>query len=83
MGNGIAHVFAQNGFEVSLVDISEERLKQGLATIERNLNRMVEKGAIEELQAKTAEFMERYQKGETLDELLPEAFAGSVVGAVR
>lgn len=54
MGNGIAHVFAQNGFEVSLVDISEERLKQGLATIERNLNRMVEKGALEELQAKTA-----------------------------
>ena len=54
MGNGIAHVFAQNGFEVSLVDISEERLKHGLATIERNLNRMVEKGALEELQAKTA-----------------------------
>ena len=54
MGNGIAHVFAQNGFEVSLVDISEESLKQGLATIERNLDRMVEKGAIEELQAKTA-----------------------------
>jgi 3-hydroxybutyryl-CoA dehydrogenase len=54
MGNGIAHVFAQNGFEVSLVDISEESLAQGLATIERNLNRMVEKGAIEAQTARTA-----------------------------
>ncbi len=46
MGNGIAHVFAQFGFKVSLIDISEEALKKALATIEKNLARQVEKGAI-------------------------------------
>lgn len=46
MGNGIAHLFAQHGYTVSLVDISEESLKKGLATIEKNLNRQVEKGNI-------------------------------------
>jgi len=48
MGNGIAHVFAQNGFKVSLVDISQESLDRGLATIDKNLGRQVSKGAIEE-----------------------------------
>ena len=46
MGNGIAHLFAQHGYTVSLVDISEESLKKGFATIEKNLNRQVEKGNI-------------------------------------
>jgi 3-hydroxybutyryl-CoA dehydrogenase len=46
MGNGIAHVFAQFGFNVSLIDISEDALKKALATIEKNLNRQVEKGSI-------------------------------------
>jgi 3-hydroxybutyryl-CoA dehydrogenase len=46
MGNGIAHVFAQFGYKVSLVDISEEALKKAMATIEKNMNRQVEKGAI-------------------------------------
>ena len=46
MGNGIAHVFAQFGFNVSLIDISEEVLAKGMATIEKNLNRQVEKGTI-------------------------------------
>lgn len=46
MGNGIAHVFAQFGFKVTLIDISEEALKKGVATIEKNLNRQVEKGSI-------------------------------------
>jgi 3-hydroxybutyryl-CoA dehydrogenase len=46
MGNGIAHVFAQFGFNVSLIDISEEALKKALATIDKNLNRQVEKGSI-------------------------------------
>lgn len=46
MGNGIAHVFAQHGFKVSLIDISEDALKKAIATIEKNLNRQVEKGAI-------------------------------------
>jgi 3-hydroxybutyryl-CoA dehydrogenase len=46
MGNGIAHVFAQYGYKVSLIDISEEALKKALATIDKNLSRQVEKGAI-------------------------------------
>ncbi|MBS1950264.1 MAG: 3-hydroxybutyryl-CoA dehydrogenase [Cytophagales bacterium] len=45
MGNGIAHVFAQYGYKVSLIDISEDALKKALATIEKNLSRQVEKGA--------------------------------------
>lgn len=48
MGNGIAHVFAQNGYKVSLVDISPEGLKKGLATIEKNLDRQVNKGSVSE-----------------------------------
>ena len=46
MGNGIAHVFAQFGYKVSLIDISEEALAKGLKNIEKNLNRQVEKGTI-------------------------------------
>lgn len=46
MGNGIAHVFAQNGFSVSLVDISEDALNQAMNTIESNLERMVNKEKI-------------------------------------
>ena len=46
MGNGIAHVFAQYGYSVSLIDISDEALKKSLATIEKNLGRQVEKGVI-------------------------------------
>ena len=46
MGNGIAHVFAQRGYQVHLVDVSSERLKEGVQTIERNLGRMMEKGHI-------------------------------------
>jgi 3-hydroxybutyryl-CoA dehydrogenase len=44
MGNGIAHVFAQNGFSVALIDTSAEALEKGLATIARNLDRIVAKG---------------------------------------
>ena len=46
MGNGIAHVFAQYGYKVSLIDIAEDALKKALATIDKNLSRQVEKGAI-------------------------------------
>jgi 3-hydroxybutyryl-CoA dehydrogenase len=46
MGNGIAHVFAQHGFKVSIIDISEEALKKAMATIDKNLSRQVEKGTI-------------------------------------
>lgn len=48
MGNGIAHVFAQHGHTVSLVDVSDEALKKGLSTIEKNLTRQVEKGTLTE-----------------------------------
>jgi 3-hydroxybutyryl-CoA dehydrogenase len=46
MGNGIAHVFAQNGYEVTLVDVSQEALDKGMATISKNLDRMVGKETI-------------------------------------
>lgn len=48
MGNGIAHVFAQNGFKVNLIDISSESLEKGIATITTNLDRMIAKEKISE-----------------------------------
>ncbi|MCM5662887.1 3-hydroxyacyl-CoA dehydrogenase family protein [Galbibacter mesophilus] len=48
MGNGIAHTFAQNGYKVQLIDISEDSLKRGMGTIEKNLDRMVAKEKITE-----------------------------------
>lgn len=48
MGNGIAHVFAQFGYNVNLIDISEDNLKRGLATITKNLDRQVAKGSLSE-----------------------------------
>ncbi len=48
MGNGIAHVFAQKGYQVNLIDISEESLNKGLATIAKNLDRMIAKEKISE-----------------------------------
>lgn len=54
MGNGIAHVFAQYGYSVSLIDISEDALKKATATIEKNMGRQVEKGIITEATKKKA-----------------------------
>jgi len=48
MGNGIAHVFAQCGYSVSLVDISETALQKALATISKNIDRQVAKGTVTE-----------------------------------
>lgn len=48
MGNGIAHVFAQSGFKVNLIDISQDALDRALKTIEKNLDRMVAKEKIDE-----------------------------------
>lgn len=48
MGNGIAHVFAQFGYKVSLIDISQASLDKGMATITKNLDRQVAKEAITE-----------------------------------
>jgi len=47
MGNGIAHVFAQNGFKVNLVDIAQASLDKGLSTITKNLDRMIAKEVID------------------------------------
>ena len=48
MGNGIAHVFAQSGFNVNLVDVSQDSLERGLKTIAGNLERMIAKAKITE-----------------------------------
>lgn len=53
MGNGIAHTFAQKGFKVQLIDISQESLDKGLATISKNLDRMVAKEKITETDKKS------------------------------
>ena len=47
MGNGIAHVFAQAGHPVTMIDVSSEALTRGRATIEKNLERQVRKGTID------------------------------------
>src|SRR5262245_57863110 len=48
MGNGIAHVFAQSGYAVTLVDVARDFLDRAIRTIEQNLRRQVEKGKIPE-----------------------------------
>ena len=52
MGNGIAHVFAQTGYEVILCDAFENALKNGISTIEKNLGRQLKKGKITEEEVK-------------------------------
>ena len=47
MGNGIAHVFAQSGFDVTMIDVSSEALAKGRSTIEKNFARQVQKGAVD------------------------------------
>jgi 3-hydroxybutyryl-CoA dehydrogenase len=47
MGNGIAHVCATSGFDVTMIDVSSDALAKGRATIEKNLERQVKKGALE------------------------------------
>jgi 3-hydroxybutyryl-CoA dehydrogenase len=66
MGNGIAHVFAQSGFKVSLVDVSADQLNRALATIAKNLDRQVAKGSL------TAENKEQALAGITIHTTLAE-----------
>ncbi|MGY6523223.1 MAG: 3-hydroxyacyl-CoA dehydrogenase family protein [Mongoliitalea sp.] len=54
MGNGIAHVFAQYGYEVALIDINQEALERALATISKNMDRQVSKGTLSEDDKKVA-----------------------------
>src|SRR6476661_7017463 len=65
MGNGIAHVAALAGFDVVLNDISADRLKSGMATINGNLSRQVAKKAISE--DEKAKALGRITLSETLD----------------
>ena len=66
MGNGIAHVFAQSGYNVHLVDLSEDSLKRGLATITKNLDRLIKKERISE--AEKADTLNRINTFTTLKE---------------
>ena len=43
MGNGICHVFAQKGYKVAMIDISQDALDKAIKTISKNLDRMVKK----------------------------------------
>ena len=47
MGNGIAHVFAQSGYDVTMIDISSDALEKGKTTIAGNLDRQIKKGALQ------------------------------------
>jgi 3-hydroxybutyryl-CoA dehydrogenase len=77
MGNGIAHVFAQNGFSVKLVDINQAQLDKALQTIAKNLDRQVSKGSItEEIKNNTLQNIEavnEIQKGVSQADLVVEA----------
>src|SRR5438105_5848602 len=46
MGNGVAHVFAQAGFPVTMIDVAEAALEKGKNTIAKNLERQVKKGVL-------------------------------------
>lgn len=54
MGNGIAHVFAEHGFTVSLIDVNAAQLEKAVGTIQKNFDRQVAKGTVTELQKQTA-----------------------------
>ncbi|MFN8252516.1 MAG: 3-hydroxyacyl-CoA dehydrogenase NAD-binding domain-containing protein [Ferruginibacter sp.] len=52
MGNGIAHVFAQSGFSVNLIDTNPSQLQRAMTTIEKNIDRQIAKGTVTEDQKK-------------------------------
>jgi 3-hydroxybutyryl-CoA dehydrogenase len=54
MGNGIAHVFAQNGFKVNLIDVNAAQVEKALQTIQKNFDRQIAKGNATEEQKKNA-----------------------------
>ena len=69
MGNGIAHTFAQTGFKVNLVDVSEEALQKGISTISKNLDRIIAKGNLTE-----------EQKAETIGNITPHTQLSDACG---
>src|SRR6478735_2143221 len=54
MGNGIAHVFAQNGFAVNLIDVDAAQLNNAIQTITKNFDRQIAKGGVTEEQKQKA-----------------------------
>ena len=82
MGNGIAHTFAQKGFNVNLVDISADALEKAINTIEKNLDRMVQKENItEQEKAETLSNLSTFtdiQEGVKNAELVVEAATENV-----
>lgn len=73
MGNGIAHVFAQTGYEVLLCDVAESALSKALSTIEKNLGRQVKKGTLTEEQV--SQIMGRIKTSTNLNEASDVDFA--------
>ena len=73
MGNGIAHVFAQNGFEVNLIDVNASQLQRALVTITKNLERQVTKGSI------TAEQKAATLKNISLVSSIPEGVKNAAI----
>ncbi len=71
MGNGIAHVFAQNGLTVTLADAEDARLDAGLGTISANLDRQVAKGTIKEKDK--GAILKRINRSTDLKASIPEA----------
>lgn len=71
MGNGIAHVFAQSGFNVTLIDVQEAALERAVATISRNLDRLIKKERISE--ADKAATLKRIQTHTVLQDGVAEA----------
>ena len=65
MGNGIAHVFAQSGSDVTMIDVSADALARGKATISANLDRQIKKGSLQ-ASAKEA-ILGRVATAQTLD----------------
>lgn len=72
MGNGIAHVFAQHGFYVTLIDVSQQQLDKALATISKNIDRQIAKEQITE-----------EQKNITLQNILTETDISKGVSAAH
>ena len=66
MGNGIAHVFAQHGWETALIDVSKDALGRGMQTIKQNLDRQVKKGAVSGAQC--AGILERIRTSTSLED---------------
>jgi 3-hydroxybutyryl-CoA dehydrogenase len=71
MGNGIAHCFAQNEFNVQLVDLSEDQLERALVVIQKNLDRQVTKAILTEAEKEAS--INRIQTSTDLDKALANA----------